>query len=114
MAFHIETRELRRVDIIALGGRVDSNTAPQFEQALQEIIDAGRSHIVLDLSQVEYMSSAALRALISAQKQVHTATRRGDIRIANMPERIRQTFDLAGFLELFQVFDNEVDAVGSF
>lgn len=114
MAFHLSTKEYKRVDLIDLGGRVDSNTAPQLEQALQKIIESGRANIVIDLADVEYMSSAALRALISAQKQVRSATHRGDIRLAQMPERIRKAFDLAGFLELFEVFDSEVDAVGSF
>ena len=109
----ITTKELKRVDVVKVTGRVDSNTAPQLENALNRIINAGRFRIVVDLNETEYMSSAALRTLLSALKQVHRWNR-GDLRLTNMPEKIKKAFDLAGFLELFQVFDDEVEAVGSF
>ena len=114
MSFSVTTKELKRVDLVQVGGRVDSATAPQLEQTLQKIIDSGRYNIVVDLMETEYMSSAALRALISAQKQVKHGMRSGDVRIASMPDKIRKAFDLAGFLELFQIYDNEAEAVGSF
>ncbi|HEY6041547.1 MAG TPA: STAS domain-containing protein [Anaerolineae bacterium] len=114
MSFSVTTKELKRVDLVQVTGRVDSATAPQLEQALQKTIDAGRYNIVVDLADAEYMSSAALRALISAQKQVKHGMRSGDVRIANMPDRIRKAFELAGFLELFQIHESEADAVGSF
>ena len=65
MSFSVTTKELKRVDLVQVTGRVDSATAPQLEQALQKTIDAGRYNIVVDLAEAEYMSSAALRALIS-------------------------------------------------
>ncbi len=114
MSFAVNTKELKRVDLVQVSGRVDSATAPQLEQALQKIIDAGRYNIVVDLTETEYMSSAALRALISTQKQVRHGMCGGDVRLANMPDRIRKAFDLAGFLELFQIYDSEAEAVGSF
>lgn len=114
MSISVTTKELKRVDLVLVGGRVDSATAPQLEQTLQKIIDAGRYNIVINLTETEYMSSAALRALISAQKQVRHGIRQGDVRLASMPDRIRKAFDLAGFLELFQIFDSEAEAVGSF
>ena len=81
MSFSVTTKELKRVDLVQVTGRVDSATAPQLEQALQKTIDAGRYNIVVDLAEAEYMSSAALRALISAQKQVKHGMRAGDVRI---------------------------------
>jgi anti-sigma B factor antagonist len=109
----IITKELKRVDVVKVAGRVDSNTAPQLENALNKIINAGRFHIVVNLSETDYMSSAALRALLSGLKQVRRWNR-GDLRLTNMPDKIKKAFELAGFLELFQVFDDEVEAVGSF
>jgi anti-sigma B factor antagonist len=114
MAFRVNTKQLKRVDLVEVDGRVDSATAPQFEQAIQKIIDAGRYRIVVNLADTEYMSSAAFRVLISALKQVRRSTRRGDIRIANVSNKIMETFKLGGFDELFKFFDNDVDAVGSF
>jgi anti-anti-sigma factor len=114
MAFRVDTKQLKRVDLVELQGRVDSSTAPQFEQALQKIIDAGRYRIVVNLADADYMSSAAFRVLISALKQVKRATRRGDIRIAGVPSKLMETFKLGGFDELFKFYDDSVGAVGSF
>lgn len=114
MAFRVESKQLKRVDLIDVSGRVDSGTAPQLEQAIQEIIDAGRYRIVVNLAEADYMSSAAFRVLISALKQVRKSTRRGDIRLAAVPEKLMETFKLGGFDELFKFYDREVDAVGSF
>ncbi len=114
MSFQVTTKELKRVDLVQVSGRVDSSTAPQFEQALQSIIDAGRSRLVVDLSEAEYLSSAAFRVLISALKQVRGGTRRGDVRIACVPPKLMETFKLGGFDEIFKFYDDDVSAVGSF
>ena len=114
MAFRVTTKQLKRVDLVEVGGRIDSNTAPQFEQAVQKLIDAGRYRLVIDLAEVEYMSSAAFRVLISALKQVRRGARRGDVRIASVPHKLMETFKLGGFDELFKFYDDDVEAVGSF
>ncbi len=113
MAAKVVTKQYKRVDLVEVIGRIDSSTAPQLDQALQKIIKDGRYHIVVDLAETDFMSSAGLRALLSALKQVRRFNR-GDLRLANMPDRIKKAFDLAGLLELFKTYDNTVDAVGSF
>lgn len=113
MATKIITKQYKRVDLVEIDGRIDSSTAPQLEQALANIIKEGRYRIVVDMSETDFMSSAGLRALLSALKQVRRFNR-GDVRLSNLPDKIKKAFDLAGLLEVFKVFDNSVDAVGSF
>ena len=113
MAIKITTKEYKRVDLVAVEGRVDSSTAPQFEKALQKIIDAGRYRIVVDLSGTDFMSSAGLRVLLSTLKQVRRFNR-GDLRLAGMSGKVKKAFELAGLVVIFQLYDNSVDAVGSF
>ncbi|MCX7839954.1 MAG: STAS domain-containing protein [Anaerolineae bacterium] len=113
MPIKISTKEYKRVDLVSVSGRVDSSTAPQLEKALQKIIDGGRYRIVVDLSETDFVSSAGIRVLLSALKQVRRFNR-GDLRLAGMSSKVKKAFDLAGLLELFQVFENSVDAVGSF
>ncbi len=113
MAVKITNKQYKRVDLIEIDGRIDSSTAPQLDQALQKIIQDGRYRIVVDMSETQFMSSAGLRALLSALKQVRRFNR-GDVRLASMPDRIQKAFDLAGLLEVFKVYDSSVDAVGSF
>jgi anti-sigma B factor antagonist len=64
-------------------------------------------------SLLEYISSRGLRALITARQQTRRWNR-GDLRLCNMPVRIKEVFDLAGLTPLFKIYDNPVDAVGSF
>ena len=113
MSLKITNREYKRVDLLEVVGRVDSSTAPQLEQALKKSIKDGHYRIVVDLGETEFMSSAGLRALLSALKEVRRFNR-GDVRLANLPDKIKKAFDLAGFLELFKVYENSTDAVGDF
>jgi anti-sigma B factor antagonist len=109
----ITTTQYKHCDLITTSGRVDSATAPQLAEAMDAITNAGRFRIVLDLSGVEYMSSAGLRVLISVQKNCKRYNR-GEIILASVPQRIYEALDLAGFLPLFKFFDEVTAAVGSF
>lgn len=113
MATKINAKQYKRVDLIEVSGRIDSSTAPQLDQALNAIIKEGRFRIVVDLSETDFMSSAGLRALLAALKQVRRFNR-GDVRIAGLSTKVKKAFELAGLLDVFQSFANPVDAVGSF
>jgi len=67
----------------------------------------------LDLKDLEYISSAGIKVLISTLKTCKRWNR-GDLRLANMPLRISDVFDLAGLTPLFRVYSDAVEAVGSF
>lgn len=110
----ITIRELKDVDVITVAGRVDSGTAPQLDQTLKGLVDNGRYHLVMDLSQVGYMSSAGLRAMVSCLREVKKGVRMGDLRLANPSTRVAEVLDLAGLDVVFQIFDDQVGAVGSF
>ncbi|MCP4164600.1 MAG: STAS domain-containing protein [Chloroflexi bacterium] len=109
----IEQLELKHCDLFRMSGRIDGSTAPQFEEAMQATTNAGHYKIVLNLAEVSYMSSAALRVLISTSKECRKL-KRGDVRLAEVNERIAQVLDLAGLNVLFKIFDSEAEAVDSF
>ncbi len=109
----VKTRQLKRVDVVEVSGRVDSATAPRLEAALKGIMDQSRFHIVVDMQGLEYLSSAGLRVLVAGLKQARRWNR-GDLRLANAPERIRSVLQLAGLDVIFSIYPNLVDAVGSF
>jgi anti-sigma B factor antagonist len=103
----------KHCDLVKVTGRVDSQTAPQMAEALDAITNAGRFKIVLDLSQIEFMSSAGLRVLINTQKSCKRFNR-GEVVLAVVPQRIYEALDLAGFIPLFNFFDDVTSAVGHF
>ena len=109
----VATQQLKHCELIAVKGRVDSSTAPQFSKALEKANEAGFFNIVVDMSQLEYMSSAGFRALLASQRNCKRYNR-GELVLVAVPDRIREALELAGFTELFKTFDDSTSAVGSF
>jgi anti-sigma B factor antagonist len=109
----ITNQEFKHCDLIKVKGRVDSSTAPEFTRALEKITNDGRFKIALDMSELEYMSSAGFRALLATQRNCKRYNR-GELVLVNVPDRIREALELAGFTELFKTFDDPLEAVGNF
>jgi anti-sigma B factor antagonist len=107
----VSIKQYKRCDLVSVSGRIDSATASKLADALDDITDNGRYRIVLDLKEVEFMSSAGLRVLISTQK---TCKPRGEVVLAQVPERLYEALELAGFIPLFKFYDEILDAVASF
>jgi anti-sigma B factor antagonist len=109
----ITVKEFKHCDMITIKGRVDSATAPQLAQALEAANDGGKYKLVVNMEGLEYMSSAGFRALLAAQRNCKRYNR-GEVVLANVPDRIREALELAGFTELFKTFDDSLMAVGHF
>jgi anti-sigma B factor antagonist len=114
----ITHKRMNRVDLLALSGRLDAMHAPELKRELERLFAQNRYRIVLDLANLEYIASPGLRVLIEARKRARdwkiTDLEGGDVRIANLPPRIKEVFDLTGFTSLFEVYDNTTEAVGSY
>jgi len=108
----ISTNPYKHCDLVKVSGRIDSSTASQLGKTLDGITNSGRFKIVLDLSEVEFMSSAGLRVLISTQKTCKRYNR-GELVLALVPKRIYDALELAGFVPLFKFYDNTLDAIGN-
>ena len=85
---------------VALEGRLDTLTAPQFESDLSASLD-GISALVLDFARVAYISSAGLRVLLSTQKKMNAAG--GSLTIANAVPAVREVFDITGFSDILNL-----------
>jgi len=109
----VSTDHLKRCDLIALAGRFDSSSAPQLEDELRESMDSGVYRIALDMAEVEFFGSAAIRALIMGYKECRRWNR-GDVRLASVPQRVERVLDLAGITPLIKTYESAALAVGSF
>ncbi len=109
----INVSGMKRATLLEIKGRVDSTNATQLDNALNEQIDAGHIMLIVDLSGVEYMSSAGLRALVAALKKTHK-TQGGDLRLSSLSPRVQEVFSLSGLESIFQIYPTQVEAVGSF
>jgi anti-sigma B factor antagonist len=108
----VSVTEYKNCDLVKASGRIDSSTAPQLADAMDSITERGKFKIVFDVSDVEYMSSAGLRVLISTQKTCKRYNR-GELVLACLPERVYNALDLAGFIQLFSIYDDLTEAVAS-
>lgn len=106
------TQSLKNVDVVEVNGRVDSSNADDFDNVLKELMQARRYKLVLDLSGVTYMSSAALRAIVSALR--NCKKNKGDVYIASPSERVQEVLSLAGLETVFNIYDDKLTAVGNF
>lgn len=84
---------------VTLTGRMDTATAPQLENELKENLP-GIEHLVLDFAGLEYLSSAGLRVLLGAQKQMN---KQGDMVVRNVNEAISEIFDITGFADILTI-----------
>ena len=84
---------------ITLKGRLDTTTAPQLEGELRTALD-GVEDLVFDMSALDYISSAGLRVLLSAQK---TMNRQGSMVIRNVNEEVMEVFEVTGFSDILTI-----------
>ncbi|MBO7549362.1 MAG: STAS domain-containing protein [Clostridia bacterium] len=85
--------------LISLEGRLDTTTSPAFEQELKESLE-GVELLTLDFEKLDYISSAGLRVLLSAQK---TMNKQGEMKIKNVNETILEIFEVTGFNDILTI-----------
>ncbi|MBR5421416.1 MAG: STAS domain-containing protein [Lachnospiraceae bacterium] len=85
--------------VMYLSGRLDTITAPQLQDELTEAMD-GISELVMDLKDLEYVSSAGLRVLLFAQKEMMGL---GGLQLINVTPPVMEVFDITGFSELLGI-----------
>ena len=85
--------------VYTLEGRLDTVTAPDLENDLKESLD-GVTALTLDFANLEYISSAGLRVLLSAQK---TMTKQGEMKIINVNDTIMEIFEVTGFVDILTI-----------
>jgi anti-sigma B factor antagonist len=110
----IQAETMKRCELVTVSGRVDSSTAPELEKALLGLIQSGQKNIVVNMKDTEFISSAGLKALLSALMKVRKMIPSGDVVIAEIQPELRESFDLVGFDRLFTFYDDNMRAVGSF
>jgi len=84
---------------LALEGRLDTTTSPELEKELKASLD-GADSLVLDFSKLDYISSAGLRVLLSAHKQMSA---KGGMKVTNVNEIVREVFDVTGFADILTI-----------
>lgn len=108
----IPEKTVGKVIVLSISGRLNASVANDVERKLNSLISSDQVRLVMELGQLEYISSSGLRVLLAALKRVKKEG--GDIRLASLQTYVKEVFDIAGFIPLFRIFDKEGDAVESF
>ncbi|MGH7846311.1 MAG: STAS domain-containing protein [Candidatus Binatia bacterium] len=106
----MEISEDRKADVVILllSGKLDATTAKTFEDKIIGAINSGTRRLVVDLSQLEYISSSGLRVFLLAAKRLNSAN--GKVVLCALTDHVRQVFELAGFSSIFSIYGSRDEA----
>ena len=85
--------------IVIVEGRIDTNTAPLLENEITDIEKF--KNLIFDFKDVEYISSAGLRVLLTAQKRINKVS--GNMKISNVSENVKDVFEVTGFTDILKI-----------
>ncbi|RKY85131.1 anti-sigma factor antagonist [candidate division KSB1 bacterium] len=107
--FEVKRKDLGDVSCLYIKGFLDAHTAPVFEEELQKLVDEKRFKIVVNFKDLCYISSAGLGVFMGFIEDIRE--NKGDIKLTNMTPKVFKVFDLLGFPSLYEIYDNEEEAI---
>lgn len=105
----IEKRKEKNILVISVKGRLDAVTAPDLEKDLLEALSGGEKELLMDLSGLQYISSAGLRTLLVIAKKLKAG--QGEILFAGLKGPVEEVFKISGFYSIFKIFDSPETAL---
>ena len=109
---NIEIRESQGIQIITFEGNLDTNTSPEAESKINEILDTGQQKLLVNFEQLNFISSAGLRILLATVKKLNASG--GALRICSLNATVQEVFDISGFVTILNVKNTEKEALSSF
>ena len=106
----ISTRTTNHIHIVAIAGSLDSTSSPEAQKSLESVL-ASAKNVLLDFSDLDYISSAGLRVLLGAAK--HLRASGGKLGMFGLNQSVREVFDISGFSSILPVYGTEADALGA-
>jgi anti-sigma B factor antagonist len=96
--------------VLRLAGRIDTASAPEFEQHINSIISEGHNRLLLNFSEVSYICSATLRVLIATMRELKKAN--GSVCLCGLTTDVYHVFKLTKLTSVFSIFPGEDDGLG--
>ena len=84
---------------LKISGRLDTTTAPDLEKEIGDSLE-GVEELIMDMEGLEYISSAGLRVILKAQKQMNT---QGSMKLVNVNDSVLEVFDITGFIDILTI-----------
>ena len=100
------------ITIISFGGSLDTNTSKEAGDQLTKLVDDGKVKLIVDLTDLEYISSSGLRILLATSKKLKPL--KGEMLICGLNETVKEVFEISGFTMIFKVLSTLEEAKRSF
>jgi anti-anti-sigma factor len=100
------------VNCFAIEGRLDAVTVTELEETLFPFLDTNKANVLINLDDLDYISSAGLRVFLLAVKKVKAQD--GKIVFCSLSENVKEVFEITGLLSIFNIFDDNKAAINSF
>ena len=94
--------------ILEFSGNLDTQTAPDAEKTINQLIEDGELKFIFNFSDTKYMSSSGLRVLLATAKKLK---KKGELRISNLNSVIEEVFDISGFSSILNVYKTQEEAL---
>lgn len=107
----VASTKVGQVVVISPAGRLDAETAPELQDQVVAQVDAGETAVLLDLSALDYVSSAGLRAILVAAKKLQEA--KGKLALCGLSEQIAKVFEVSGFDTILDVHPDQSAALAA-
>ena len=111
-SFDVTRKVEGKVTILCIKGYLDAHTAPMLEQELQQLVDNKKYNILVNFNELKYISSAGLGVFMGFIENIRN--NKGDIKLSNMNSKIYRVFDLLGFPTLYDILEEEHEALKKF
>ena len=108
----IDRKEQGDLDILRLDGSLDAYSFPRLESSLTELRESDRHRVILDCTHLEYISSAALGALIGFARRAREKS--GDLKLTQLSPKIYSIVELLGFHKILEIYPSETEAAKEF
>ncbi len=108
----MEVRDSKDVKILEFEGNLDTNTSPDAEATINELIESGSIMLLANFEKLNFISSAGLRVLLATAKRLRGTG--GDLRICALNPTVQEVFDISGFGSILSVYHSESEALSSF
>jgi len=100
------------VNLIQVTGRLDANSSPELEKELITLLESDEKFFLIDLAELDYISSVGLRVLLMVAKKAKALG--GKVALNSLREHVLEVFEIAGFTAIFPIFASREEALENF
>ena len=110
---NLQTKNVNNVIVVYLQGHLDVHLSADIEKEINNLIkEQPNTHLLLNLSGVEYMSSSGLRIFVSTMRILKESNRK--LKLCNMNSAVKKIFEVVELMDMFEIYESEEEAIASF